>query len=475
MVNWASTAKGFAADEIYLSPALSPPKIGLLMAELRLTQKTPISDSPFAVYMDEAKMAAYITAADGAGAWEATPDKVNSLLAKIQQIGFSSLDLKRIGESIPKGMKGELILLVNGLAPVNGTDGFIKCNFESNPVEQLWRKDEGEKVDFRNRNEINNVKADQLLATLIDPTSGKAGKDVFGEVIAAKDGKPAVMMPGSNVRLSDDGRQAFATSDGCVKKVKTRISVDKIYVIEGDVDFRTGNVTFNGDVNISGDVKETFTVTAAGSISVAGSVDRANLKAGGDITVQGGAFGKEKICIEAEGCVYLGFAENANIKAGGNIYVKNFLSNSQAEAGEKIYLRAVGKSLIGGQIVAAHGVEANSLGNPRLSTATTVQFGTTAEMAQRIRSLTNEFQRADPERQLEIRKETDALQDEYLKQQTAKVIVRHVTYPGVRLICEKAVYDVKNEIARMIFYKVRNKNEISMRAFLPKGASESQK
>lgn len=432
----------------------------------KLTKQIKLTDTAFIVETDERKTEAYLTCVRPKD-WRPDPERINALLADLGSKKFMITDAAALRAALPSVARGNPFLFAQGIKPIDPKQGRIECAFESKLAEKIWLAEDGS-VDFRRSRDTNNVKAGDLLATVIPPEPGVAGQDVFGVIIKAQTGREVRIICGKNVRLSPDGKTAYAETDGYAKRVQSKIAVDQRKVVEGNVDFHTGHVDYNGDVLIMGDVNESFQVTALGSISVMGSVDRANLKAGGDITVAGGIYGKEGIEVVAEGDICVGFAENAIIRTGGSIYVRNFLSNCTAQAGDKIHLKAVGKSLIGGRIRAAHGVVANSLGNPRIPTPTVVEFGTTPEMAQMVRSLTMELPRAEPVRRLEIANQLSEIREEYDEQLRARVVARHITYPGVKIVMEKAVFDVKNEINRTIFYKPREKNEIATRAFSDK-------
>ena len=442
------------------NPAMAPPE--------QFNEQIRLQDPAFVVKTDTRKMAACLSYVQGKP-WNATKERVESLITNIYGEGFYNIDEKGLRAAIPSVVNGKPFFFARGIEPKDGKNGYVKHTFELNPVEKIWlSEEEGGNVDFRKSRDINNVKAGDLLATLLPPEPGEPGRDIFGGYIEALPGHETQIMVGKGVTLSEDGLKAYAELDGYVKRVHSRISVDRRKVVEGNVDFHTGHVDYNGDVLVMGDVKETFQVKALGSITISGSVDRSNVKAEGDITIQGGVYGKEGIEVTAEGDICIGFAENASIRAGGNIYVRNFLVNCNIQAGEKVYLKAMGKSVIGGRIRAAHGVIANSLGNPRIPTATTIEFGTTPEMVQMVRSLTLESQRANETRRFEIRDQLQEIREEYDRQLRARVAVRHTIYPGVKLIMEKAVYDVKTEITSMVFFKLREKNEIAMRAFGPR-------
>jgi len=496
------------------------------MTTPKLTERIDLPDCPFIVATDGGKSAAYVSKLKS-GDWEFTEESFVELLARLSEAGFKGIDKEGLRKAIPDVLDGKPFCFARGVEPVDGADGRVKCHFETDPVEKIWAADEAQQVDFRRRNEINNVKEGDLLAEVVPPTPPKSGVNVMGEVLEGRPGRPARMVAGKNVRLSDDKRRAFAEIDGCVTKIGDRIAVHNVKTIQGDIDFHTGSIDFNGDVVVAGDVKETFSVKAAGNISIRGGVDRAELRAGGNICVEGGLYGKDGIAVEADGNISLGFAENASIRAGGSIYVRSSLINCQVDAGSKILLKAVGKSLIGGHIKALYGVDANSLGNPRIPTKTVVEFGKScAEEEQRLRSIekkmldigwkqeggdqlqrkrlralsaafedlrdargtgrqeaettqrlramaaTIEKMKSDREgeepepakRLAQIIEEYEDLTAELLRLQRARVNVRHVAYPGVVFVSGKAVYEVKNEISRMVFQQMIGKNEIAMHA-----------
>lgn len=431
-----------------------------------LKQKIRLDPYPFVVLMDKLARGAWLKVRTGVDV-NLEEIEVPAIYEAIKKTGLKNLKIDNLDEILQQVAEGELVCIAEAIEPQHGQNGYIDCNFVERLAEQMWKDDDSAKIDFRKRNEINNVSEGDLLATLVDPSEPKDGMNVLGRPIVAKKGRRARLIPGSNVRLSEDKKQVFSEIEGCVKRVRSRISVDKVKYIRGDVDFRSGSIQFKGDVVVDGDVKETFDIEAEGSIRIGGTVDRAALKAGGDILIDGGLYGKDDIEVLAEGDLSLGFAENANLKAGGDIYVKSALVNCDTLSQQKIHLKATGKALIGGHTIATHGLDANSLGNPRIPTKTLIEFGLRPELSQKLRGLKLEFQRSDEARQKEIREEIGSLAEEYELQTRARVIARHITYPGVILVCEKASFEVYNEISRMMYYKVKGKNEISMRGYGP--------
>lgn len=431
----------------------------------RFKHKINLAQTPFCIGMDQEKSVAYLYRNQSSD-WELSEDNLRKLLEGMQGAGFRTIDFEGLKANLEAvAFEKALFCIARGTPPTQGKDGKIRCTFETRPVEKLWREDESSQIDFRNRNEINSVDEGELVAELIPPTTGVDGVGVLGQKIPAKDGRPAKLSAGQNVRFSDDGSKVYATIKGCAKIVKGRISVDNIKTIKGNVDFHTGNLKFSGDLVIQGDVKESFTVEAEGDITIMGVVDRAEVKSEANIIVEGGIYGKEGITIEAAGNISVGFAENANLRAGENIYVKNALINCESQAEEKIFFKANDKALIGGYTNAILGLEANCLGNPRLPTKTIVDFGPRPELAHRIRMLNIEFEQSEPQRRIAIREELEELREELERQSRAKVTVRGKTHPGVIFKSGKATFEARNEISSMVFYRVNGRCEILMRAY----------
>ena len=297
-------------------------------------------------------------------------------------------------------------------------------------------------------------------------------------MLKADRGRKSRIRPGKNVDLNEEKTQAFARIDGSAKLVQGRIAVDNVRTIEGSIDFHSGNIDFNGDVVVLGDIKEGFEVKAGGRIYILGTVDRARLTADGDIIVEKGIYGKDDIEIRAEGNISCGFAENARLTAGENLYAEGALINCDTRVGDILHLKAPGKALIGGNVYAAHGVEAFSLGNPRLPTKTIVEFGGSdptlnlrlREIKEQVDAMAPDVSKGEPEalEQLAVlRDELTEVADEIMARRRAKVTVKQTTHPGVVLKFDKITYEVRHEISSMVFYRVKGKTEISTRAYTP--------
>ena len=110
----------------------------------------------------------------------------------------------------------------------------------------------------------------------------------------ARPGKDVKIQHGKGTILSEDGTELTAEINGQVTFKAGRISVEPIYVVNGDVSLETGNIVFLGSVIIAGSVQDNFEVKAAGNIEVRGTVQKAFLEAEGDIIVFQGITGRER-------------------------------------------------------------------------------------------------------------------------------------------------------------------------------------
>lgn len=247
-----------------------------------------------------------------------------------------------------------------GKPPVAGENAYIDKKFDlsakGRPV-----VDEYDKVDYKNMNLFVLVEANQTLAIRVPQTKGKPGKNVFGEVVPAQNGRPIPMPTGKNTRVLGEN-QLIATINGQVIEDGNRISVDPRLEIKGSVGVATGDIDFDGSIFVKGDVKQGFKVTATGDIEIKGNVSGGEV-IGRSIVISGGITGANRGKVQAEHDVRAAFAENAVIEAGRDIYIADVSLHSTLRAGKKINLEGKGGKIIGGLTVSGEEVNAKVIGN----------------------------------------------------------------------------------------------------------------
>ncbi|HRR87072.1 MAG TPA: FapA family protein, partial [Phycisphaerae bacterium] len=216
-------------------------------------------------------------------------------------------------------------------------------------------------ASFDNRScRIHTVKSGEVIGEYVPETPPQPGMDVYGKPIP---GAPSLLRfeLGANVKLADDGKTVYATSNGMVRVTRQGVSVVEQVKVDGDVDLKSGNVDAPSDVLITGNVVETFLVRSPKSITIKGMVEAANVEAGSHVIIAGGVAGKSKALIRAGGELQVKFLEEAAIEATGDVIVTKEVMNCR--------IRTMGRLLvprgpiIGGSVYARQGVEVLALGN----------------------------------------------------------------------------------------------------------------
>ena len=102
--------------------------------------------------------------------------------------------------------------MAQGTNPIRGEDASIEYKFDHKVKPGLLL--EGGKMDYRERDLIQNVAVEQELAVKIPATPGTPGTTVTGDSIAPQPGKDLKLRPLENVGLSSDGVRLIATREG---------------------------------------------------------------------------------------------------------------------------------------------------------------------------------------------------------------------------------------------------------------------
>ena len=252
------------------------------------------------------------------------------------------------------------LVAAQGKSPIDGKDAEIVYNFDISDEQKFSEKEDGT-IDFRNLNNVINVRKDTVLCSIIPPLNGEKGIDVYGQAVNFKPGRTTSFNYGNNTYISEDGSQLLASTDGCVEYKNGKVFVEDVYRAK-NVDNSTGNIDFIGSVIISGDVKAGFTVKAKGDIKIRGMVEGAFIESGGEVVISKGMNGMGKGSIHAKGNVTSKYIENALIVSDKCIYAEALI-NSEVKAGESIMLRGATATIIGGSSTAENMIYAKTIGS----------------------------------------------------------------------------------------------------------------
>ncbi|WP_310599875.1 FapA family protein [Desulfobulbus sp.] len=207
-----------------------------------------------------------------------------------------------------------------GIRPVNGTDAHLRFAMEVGPLPGKIMGN-GE-IDFRERNMFVGVSKGQLIAVKIPPTEGIAGRDVFGEVVAALSGKDFTVRAMDDAVLDEATGELRALRNGVLSMVTDNsVRVSSHHVVARDVDFETGNIVTRDAVDIRGSIRPKFKVNALGDILIGGDVEKAMVRSDANVVVRGGVVGTFA-SVRARGDLDIGFAIQGRTQSGGKTILR---------------------------------------------------------------------------------------------------------------------------------------------------------
>ncbi len=255
-------------------------------------------------------------------------------------------------------------IIAQGVPMVPGADGTIQLAVSDALGAEAAEQEEGEhagsdRIDLRRVQSFLNVSSGQLIGTILAPGEGQPGKTVQGRIIAAQPGLPLELELVKHVRLGEDGISLYAEADGRLYRHGKELSVEDIYVIKGNVDFKVGNIVYNGYLDIKGDVLDGFTVQATKGIKIQGNIGVSDVLSDGDISFCG-MDGQGKGRITCGGQLKANFIHDAQVDAEGDVLVETEIRNSFIRSNGCI---KVNKGMLaGGEYVALGGIESNIIG-----------------------------------------------------------------------------------------------------------------
>jgi uncharacterized protein (DUF342 family) len=245
------------------------------------------------------------------------------------------------------------ITISKGNKPKEGKDGYIEYKFDMSAKPQfIADPKDGKSIDYKNSMQVTLVNVGDVLATVVPPTNGEAGEDVNGLPIESKPGANARYFLGEGVEEKDGN--IVVTASGTPSVQDDVIMIRRSYVLQGDVNLSTGNISFPGTVIVHGNVTDGFEIISEENVVVNGLISGAKIKAKGYVKCAGGIQGKERTEITVGSFVAATFVSAATIIAEGDVLItKDILHSNISCLGE---LR-IGGSIIGGITTAFKGIE----------------------------------------------------------------------------------------------------------------------
>jgi uncharacterized protein (DUF342 family) len=165
------------------------------------------------------------------------------------------------------------------------------------------------------------------------------------------------------------------------------VEVQEFYLVDGDVDYASGNIAFPKSVQVRGDVKAGFSVEAGGDVEIQGLVEDCMVKAQGQVLVRGGFTGQGKGLVEAGGDIDLAYVRNQSVRGEGAIRIGKEAINSRLQTRRSVCVNGL---LAGGKAQARQGIECQVAGT-ETGTPTHLEAGYDYALAEEMGKIREEM------------------------------------------------------------------------------------
>lgn len=246
-------------------------------------------------------------------------------------------------------------VVARGTPCVPGKPPETQYYFDTDPMRIGTLLEDGS-MDWKNRGEIPQVTAGDLLAEKVGGDPGKPGTDLFGQEIAPPRIKDPPLKFTKGAMRSEDGRQILAKLSGTPKLgADGRIGVSSVLPIETDIGIETGNIDFEGHIEVSGCIESGYTVKG-GSLNTR-EIQNATIEINEDLVSFGGIYGST---IKAGGHLKASHIHNSIVEVVGDLVVEKEIFGCTIEVNGRCLIDS-GK-IIGSKISAKKGVQVKDIG-----------------------------------------------------------------------------------------------------------------
>jgi len=344
-------------------------------------------------------------------------------------------------------------------------------------------------IDYKQIISYTLVKKGETLAQVIPLKEGKFGKTVKGELIPFKKAHITPKKPLKNTEL--ENKRIVATCDGRFELFNINFWVNEVFEIYGDVDYRTGNISFPGDIIIHGRVNDGFKVESGGSIFCKGTLDASEVVCEENLVIDRGIIGRKKGKVKVGGITNAKYIENCYVESQDSIYIKTGILHSVIHTLNKLEM-GMESIIVGGKIFAQNGVIAQQIGT-KMGIKTEIVCGTdytiqqklewikdkTVELALKLGQIEEIIKSGDSNNKklLETRdkiinsihklnKATKTLMLHLNKNESAEIVVKGIVFPGVYIEICHISYIVPRNMEGVRFFIDKEKGKIDWNVIL---------
>lgn len=256
------------------------------------------------------------------------------------------------------------VLAAQGKPPRDGREIDFELLVDSQ--QKVGKELEGGRIDFREAESVKNVTRGEKLARVVPAIEPEQGYRVDGEMLRPKIARATGLKPGQNTVLSEDGTLVLADGDGMLVVQGGKFHLADQYLVNGDVNYTTGNIRATGSVTIRGQVKPGFEVEAGKDVEIHGDVEEARVSTAGNLTVRGGITASSMVTAEQN--IIARYIQSSTVETGGNLEVKLSVTNSKVYVRGQMAVAGNQGAIVGGEVNAALGIEARDIGSPSAKT-----------------------------------------------------------------------------------------------------------
>jgi len=259
-------------------------------------------------------------------------------------------------------------------------------------VTQLFGKDlepvpdSSDAVDYYHSNLATPVTCGQVLARL-DPilqetnsaTDHKLSRDDF--IIT----EPADIIS-ATVEFLEKGDELFIISrkDGFPALLNKKITVNDRLVIDGDINFHTGNIDCSGDLLVNGSIMAGFKVKAD-NLTVNGSIENAEVVCHGDLVCSGGIVACNDFPLICGGSLWVKYIENSILEIKNDLFISGSSLHNSIKVAGSIVLCHDSAILVGGKCESGHSLYSGVIG-AKWATPTEIIIGCDPFLTQKLKN-----------------------------------------------------------------------------------------
>ena len=245
-----------------------------------------------------------------------------------------------------------------GTEPVHGIDGTVDwfVDNESDTSQQT----QSTSMSHYEKSAFVMVSKDDVLGKCIKAEAGVDGRDVTGKTVPAKEPINCKFQFEETLIVTPKN-EIIAGTCGVLKRENNIALIEELLIVDDNVDFSTGNISFNGDIEIKRDIRDRFVVEATGNITVLGFIEDASIKCGGDLTINKGFAGRTRADATVTGSLKSHYLDNVDIEVHKDLEIKKEAINSRLTIHGKVSCPSA--SIIGGSLTTTKQIDIATLGS----------------------------------------------------------------------------------------------------------------